>query len=89
MAQGRREKMLLAQDAAPGTGYVAVTPNDGTDLALGMCRALWIDVGGTISIDSEEGDSAVSFTVPAGLFPIGCKRVRATGTTATGIKAIY
>lgn len=73
---------------------IAVTPHDSTNFADGVCEALWIGVGGTISYipykpGSVGGGAAVSTTVPAGLFPVRALRVNATGTTATGIVAFY
>ena len=74
---------------------VAVTPNDVTLLPTGMCEALWIGVGGTISFIPADPAlaygtaAAVSTTVPAGLFPVKVARVNATGTAATQILALY
>lgn len=69
-----------------------VTPNDSTDLPDGPCRALWVAVSGTLRITTL-GGTTLNFTaaeIEAGKsIPWGAKRVHATGTTATGIKAIY
>lgn len=75
----------------PAQGAVAVTPSDGTDLAPTGCRALFIGTGGNISIDTQQGDTAVIHkNVASGsILQIGAKRVRATGTTATDIVAWY
>lgn len=73
---------------------VAVTPSDATNFPDGVCQGLWIGVGGTINYipydpSKAAGGTAVATTVPAGLFPVQAKRVNATGTTATGIVALY
>jgi hypothetical protein len=68
-----------------------VTPADGTDLANGTCDALWSGSGGDIAVIAEDDSAAVVMTdVPAGsVLPVRAKRVRATGTTATDIVAMY
>lgn len=66
--------------------YYDVTPSDSTDLAT-PCRALMINVGGTIRLTRQDG-TVVNLTVPSGLFPGYVVRVHATGTTATGITAL-
>lgn len=66
---------------------LAVTPADGTDLPNGRCDALWIGVGGTISFNNA--GATVATTVPAGIFGVNITRVLATGTSATGILALY
>ena len=81
--------------AGPCQAAAAVTPNDGADLTPPTTayptptRALLIGVAGTISVDMGIFGTAVSMTVPAGLLPLSVKRVRATGTTATGIVALW
>lgn len=63
-----------------------VTPNDGADLPR-VAEALFIGAGGTLNFDNAEGVT-IATTVPAGLFPVTCTRVRATGTAATFILAL-
>lgn len=77
--------------ALPAQGAVAVTPSDTTDLSPTGCRALFIGTGGNVSIDTQQGDTAVVHkNIPSGtVLPIGAKRVRATGTTAADIVAWY
>lgn len=74
--------------SSPGSDIVPVTPNDATDLPDGVCRALLIGAGGTLSIITAAGNTR-AITVGAGLLPVGVARVRATGTTCTGIAAVY
>ena len=73
---------------APARRLLPVTPDDNVDLAE-LPRALWIGVGGTISIIAADDSAAVTLTVAGGLLPVRAKRVRASGTTATGIAALY
>jgi hypothetical protein len=72
----------------PAHDIVPVTPNDSTDLPDGLCRGLLIASGGTLKIHVADG-TARTLTVPAGIIPVYAKRVWATGTSATGIAAIY
>lgn len=63
----------------------AVTPSDTAGVKM---DALWVGVGGSLSLDY--GDGPIVFTaVPGGAFfeTAGCI-VRATGTTATGLIAV-
>lgn len=72
---------------ASGDNWVAVTPNDGADLAV-IPKALYIGGAGNIVVNGADGNAA-TFAVTAGqILPIRARRVRATSTTATGIVAI-
>lgn len=74
----------------PATKLRAVTPADGTDLPDGICRALFIGTAGDLVLLAAEDETAVLMpSVQAGILPVSTKRVLATGTTATGIVALY
>jgi hypothetical protein len=65
---------------------VTITPSNDTVLA---CSGVFIEGGGTIALQFED-DTIDTWTVPNFYRIEGqIKRVRATGTTATGIHAIY
>ncbi len=70
---------------APARHAAVVTPNDGADLPGGPCRFLYVTGGGTLNVIAMEDQAAVSLgTVSAeALIPLRCRRVMATGTTAT------
>ena len=71
----------------PPRNAAAVTPSDGTDLGF-VTRELYIGTGGTLSVNMADTGDAVSYTVYDGQSLSGqFARVRATGTTATGIVA--
>lgn len=75
---------------APYYGAVAVTPADGSDLALTGTRALYIGVTGDVKVDTLGGDTGIVFkAVPVGVLYVAVKRVYSTGTTATNIVALY
>jgi hypothetical protein len=68
----------------PSSEWVAVTPDDDTDLAF-LPRAVWVGTGGDLTCITEEG-STTTITVPdATLLPVRPARIKSTGTTATGI----
>lgn len=75
------------------TGAVAlrsVVPADATDLPDGVCRGLGCLVAGTASVVALADDTPQTiYLVPGAVHPVRAKRVRATGTTATGIVAYY
>ena len=71
----------------PASNAAAVTPDDNNDLAA-VSRALVIGAAGNIGVVMRGGQSVV-IPVPAGVIPIAVKRVLLTGTTATGIVALW
>jgi hypothetical protein len=74
-----------ANAEAPARKAAALTPNDAADLAT-ETRALYVGTGGNLSVILSGDTAAVTFTnVAAGYHPLRVKRLRATGTTATGI----
>lgn len=71
----------------------AVTPSDSADLPNGACRALWIEGSGTLRITTLGGTvknfTAAQLKLAPDFHLWGAKRVHSTGTSATGIYAIY
>lgn len=73
--------------AAPAAYASSVTPSDSANLGT-KTRALWI--GGTGNVSVQMNDATIIFTnVPVGILPICCSRVNFTGTTASGILALW
>lgn len=69
----------------PAIGAVAVTPSDSVDLTEPV-RQVTLNAGGTLSyISSVDGATYTTAALPAGSYPLLASRIRATGTTATGI----
>lgn len=68
-----------------------VTPNDSTDLPNGPSYGVYVTGAGNIAINIDSGGTRTAIlTLPAGAFVlVPCARILATGTTATGIYAIY
>lgn len=79
-------------DFSPINDLKAATPNDSTDLPNGVCRGLLFTTVGNVSFDTANG-TTVTIPVNSSWFGaviyIRAKRIRATGTTSTGIFACY
>lgn len=73
---------------SPAAYAASVTPNDSTDLAASS-RALYIGTSGDVKVTTVGGNDVTFANVPVGVLPIRVKRVWATGTSATGIIAIW
>lgn len=68
-------------------GATAVTPSDAT--IFEVCRGLYVGTGGNLAVRMADGETITFTNVLAGIFPIQVDQVRSTGTTATGIIALY
>lgn len=71
----------------PATDALAVTPDDATDLPM-IAIALYIETGGAVVVDTVAGETRTISVADFSILPLGATRVRATGTTATGIHAL-
>lgn len=70
---------------SPASRAFAITPSDSTDLTT-VTRSLYVGSGGNLSVILVGDTSAVTFTnIAAGYHPLRIKRVRSTGSTATGL----
>lgn len=74
----------------PYTYGEAITPSNDADLTV-PARGIWSGTGGAISLVPRNATAPITISnVPAGvMLPIWTKRVRATGTTATGLVAFW
>lgn len=70
----------------PAKYAVAVTPSDST--VLNPTRSLYIGVSGNLSVVIN-GQTVAFANVPVGILPVEVTRVRATGTTASSIVALW
>ncbi len=74
---------------APARDAAEITPSDTVDLG-DLPRAIWIGGGGSLSLQMADGGTVRLDGVPAGsLLPLRPRRVRATGTSATAIVALW
>jgi hypothetical protein len=72
-----------AEDALP------VTPSDTNDLPNGPCRALVVGGAGSLSVVTLAGEVRNLLGIPVGVLPLQVRRVRATGTVASNLTALY
>ena len=77
-----------SKDVASASKFVAVTPSDATIIAA--TRGVYIGVAGDVYIDGATQGTNVKMTAaPVGERPWQVTRIYSTGTTATGIVALY
>lgn len=70
-------------------GY-PVVPSDTVDLAQGATMGLYIGETGNVSVILAGGTTVLFSSLSGGMVhPISVTRVRASGTTATNIVAVY
>ena len=84
MSQPFAESSVKAEPTAPSPKWFAITPNDDTDLTDHI-RAITINAAGVIVAVNWDGETCTSATLPAGTYVCLATRIKATGTTATGI----
>jgi len=79
-------------DFSPINDIKTVTPSDSSDLPNGVCRGMIFTTAGNVSFDTANG-TTITMPVNSNWFGavqfIRAKRIRATGTTSTGILACY
>lgn len=73
--------------SGPATDALPVTPDDAADLPM-VAIALYVETGGAVVIDTVAGETRTIAVADFSVLPVGTRRVRATGTTATGIHAL-
>jgi len=69
---------------SPVSHALAITPNDGVDLAY-VSRAIFLGTGGDLTVLMADGSPASFVNMAPGWHPIRVGRVMATGTTADHI----
>jgi len=74
---------------SPARNAMAITPNDGTDLAS-VTRGIYVGVSGDIALVTAGGQTVTFKTAAQGsTIPIQAARVLSTGTTATNLIGLY
>ncbi|PTQ12972.1 hypothetical protein CLG96_02175 [Sphingomonas oleivorans] len=76
--------------SSPATRAVAITPHD-TNPLTDVPKALYVGTGGNITMRGKSGTAdQVWKNVPSGaILPFRSEYIRATGTTAADILALY
>lgn len=73
--------------SGPAADILPVVPDDRTDLPQ-VAAALYVETGGALSIVAASGAVRTIRVGDLSLLPVRARRVRATGTTASGIHAL-
>ena len=73
--------------AGPATDIQPVIPADDNDLSV-FGLSIYVEIGGTIMFDTIAGETRTVEMTDFSILPVGVRRVRATGTTATGIHVL-
>jgi hypothetical protein len=73
----------------PASVVAPVTPDDSGDLPGGVARGLYVGVGGTLSLVDASGAAFELISGDAQYHPIRIRAVRASGTTASSVLALY
>lgn len=70
----------------PAIGAAAITPSDSADLADPIHAITIGGAAGTLSfVSSLDGKTYTTGPLPIGTYPLFAVRIRATGTTASGL----
>ncbi|PTW44021.1 spike base protein, RCAP_Rcc01079 family [Rhodovulum kholense] len=73
---------------SPPSRLTEVTPDDSAELPFAS-RALNVATSGTVRVTTVDGDTGTVFVSSGIALPLRVRRVWATGTSATGIVALY
>jgi hypothetical protein len=78
-----------ASHIGPASRLVAVEPSDDTDLPDGIARSLFVGTAGDIELIDASGGQVRLSSGSSQYHPVRVRRILATGTTASGIIALY
>ena len=87
MAAARDTMNLAIQNTGSARFALATSGDDNNDLPY-VTRGIYIGVAGNLAVNMS-GNGAVIIPVQPGLHPLAVSRILATGTTATGIVAVW
>lgn len=73
---------------SPPSSAAAIVPDDGADLPS-VTRAINVAGTGDVRVTTLDGDVVTLHVAGGSAFPIRVRRVHATGTTATGLVALW
>lgn len=74
---------------APAFGAFQITPDDATPLP-NVTRAIYVGGEGNLTVTMAHGQTVTLTAVQPGMmYPLRCKEVHQTGTSASGIVGLY
>lgn len=79
----------MARSTSAANTWRAITPNDGTDIPNGSPTALVCSVGGNVVLVDYRGNEMTRVFAAETIYAYQAVRIKATGTTATGIVGLY
>jgi hypothetical protein len=59
------------------------------DVAIASCRAIYVGVGGDISVQTAGGARIFKNAISGTIIPVNAIKVNASGTTATNLLAMF
>lgn len=79
---------------ASGTRAVSITPSDSADLTMtsgvNKTKGVYVGLTGDLKVTMADGSTVTFSSLSGGIVhPLSVKRIWSTGTTATGIIAVY
>lgn len=77
------------QAAGPAKGLIAITPDDDNDITPGVGAIMTTDGGDIAITDNDGNDTLIEDILPGMIIPVQATRIKATGTTATKIYALF
>lgn len=81
---------LNTADLSSSYNYAAVTPSDTVAFTQGVTRGVYVGGAGNMVCVKEDGTTVTFTGVLAGVvYPIRCKRINSTSTTATSLVALF
>lgn len=81
---------LNTADLSSSYSYFAVTPSDTTNFTQGVTRGVYVGGAGNVVCVKEDGTTVTFTGALAGVvYPIRCKRINSTSTTATSLVALF
>lgn len=75
--------------SGPSGVFYPVTPNDTETLQHGLCRSIYVGTAGVLRVRNLAGDIVTFQSQAAQYHPLRVRQILETGTTATGIVALY
>jgi len=76
------------QNTDPAQRTAEITPHDSTELDP-IPKAIWVGTAGDLVYRGRYDSADRTAKVPQGVFPVLCKLIKATGTTASDLIALY
>lgn len=73
----------------PAEAMRNVTPDDNSDLPNGPCRAIFVGIAGTVIVTDLTGYDVTLVCGAGQIIPGWAVRIKATGTNASNIVAMY